>query len=88
MKTAFLYVAAISKSLYKISKSANIQQSSKYHQLVENLMFDVSTSCVVQLIDMFVYYLTHLFLFRFFVTEKYKSIKAMEDDFYQKIIEG
>ena len=51
-------------------------------------MFDVSTSCVVQLIDMFVYYLTHLFLFRFFVTEKYKSIKAMEDDFYQKITEG
>ena len=37
---------------------------------------------------MFVYYLKYLFLFRFVLTEKYKSIKAIEDDFYQKIMEG
>ena len=37
---------------------------------------------------MFVYYLTDLFLFRFVVTEKYKCIKAIENVFYQKIIEA
>ena len=37
---------------------------------------------------MFVSYLTYFFLFRFVLTEKYKSIKAIEDDFYQKIIEA
>ena len=36
----------------------------------------------------FAYYLTLLFLFRFVLTEENKSIKAIEDDFYQKIIEA
>ena len=29
-----------------------------------------------------------LFIFCFVLTEKYKSIKAVEDDFYHKVIEG
>ena len=36
----------------------------------------------------FIHYLTYLFLFRIVLTEKYKSIKAIEDDFYQKVIEA
>ena len=35
-----------------------------------------------------IHYLTYLFLFRIVLTEKYKSIKAIEDDFYHKIIEA
>ena len=37
---------------------------------------------------MFVYYLTYLFLFRFFLTETFKTIKAIEDDFYHKVIQA
>ena len=37
---------------------------------------------------MFIHFLTYLFLFRVAITEKYKSIKAIEDDFYQKVIEA
>ena len=37
---------------------------------------------------MFVSYLTYFFLFRFVLTEKHKSIKTIEDYFYQKIIEA
>ena len=38
---------------------------------------------------MFTHYLTCLFLFRTVVlTEKYKSVKAVEDDFYQEVIEA
>ena len=33
--------------------------------------------------------MTYLFLFRIVVlTEKYKSVKAVEDDFYQEVIEA
>ena len=32
--------------------------------------------------------MTYLFLFRNAITEKYKSIKAIEDDLYQKVIES
>ena len=35
---------------------------------------------------MFIHYLTYLFLFRIVLTEKYESIKAIEDDFYHKVI--
>ena len=35
---------------------------------------------------MFIHYLTYLFLFRIALTEKYKSIKAIEDDIYHKVI--
>ena len=35
-----------------------------------------------------IYYLTYLFLFRIVLSEKCKSIKAVEDDFYHKIIEA
>ena len=35
---------------------------------------------------MLIHYLTHLFLFRIVLTEKYKSMKAIEDDFYHKVI--
>ena len=37
---------------------------------------------------MFIHYLKYLFLFRIFFTEKCKSIKAIEDDFYHKVIEA
>ena len=37
---------------------------------------------------MFIHFLTYLFLFRNAITEKYKSIKATEDDLYQKVIEA
>ena len=37
---------------------------------------------------MFIHFLTYLFLFRVAITEKYKSIKAIEDDLYQKVIEA
>ena len=38
---------------------------------------------------MFIHYLTYLYLFRIVVlTEKYKSVKAIEDDFYHKVIEA
>ena len=37
---------------------------------------------------MFIHYLTYLFIFRIALTEKYKSIKAIEDDFYHKVIEA
>ena len=37
---------------------------------------------------MFVYYLTYLFLFSFVLNEKYKSVKAVEDDYYQKTTEA
>ena len=37
---------------------------------------------------MFIHYLTYLFLFRIALTEKYKSVKAIEDDFYDKVIEA
>ena len=36
---------------------------------------------------MFIHYLTNLFLFRIALTEKYKSIKAIKDGFYDKVIE-
>ena len=35
-----------------------------------------------------IYYLTYLFLFRVVLTEKFKSIKAVEDDFYHNVIEA
>ena len=35
-----------------------------------------------------IHYLTYLILFRIVLTEKYKSIKAIEDDFYHKVIEA
>ena len=35
-----------------------------------------------------IHYLTYLFLFRIVLTEKYKSIKAKEDDFYHKVVEA
>ena len=34
---------------------------------------------------MVIHYLTYLFLFRIVLTEKYKCIKAVEDDFYHKV---
>ena len=37
---------------------------------------------------MFIHFLTYLFLFRVAITEKYKSIKAIEDDLYQKVTEA
>ena len=37
---------------------------------------------------MFIHFLTYLFLFRNAITEKYKSIKAIEDDLSQKVIEA
>ena len=37
---------------------------------------------------MFILYLTYFFLFRFVFTEKCKSIKTIEDDFYHKVIEA
>ena len=37
---------------------------------------------------MFIHFLTYLFLFRNAITEKYKSIKAIEDDLNQKVIEA
>ena len=38
---------------------------------------------------MFIHYLTYLFLFRIVIlTEKYKSVKTIEDDFYHKVIEA
>ena len=37
---------------------------------------------------MFIHSLTYLFLFRIVLTEKYKSIKAIEDAFYHKLIEA
>ena len=37
---------------------------------------------------MFIHYLTYLFLFRIALTENYKSVKAIEDDFYDKVIEA
>ena len=36
---------------------------------------------------MFFHCLTYLFLFYIVLTEKYKIIKAIEDDFYDKVIE-
>ena len=36
---------------------------------------------------MFIHFLTYLFHFRNAITEKYKSIKALENDLYQKVIE-
>ena len=36
---------------------------------------------------MFIHYLIYLFLFSIVLSEKYKSIKAKEDDFYHKVIE-
>ena len=36
---------------------------------------------------MFFHCLTYLFLFCIVLTEKYKIIKAIEDDFYDKVIE-
>ena len=35
-----------------------------------------------------IHYLTYLFLFRIVLTEKYKNIKAIEDDFHHKVIEA
>ena len=35
----------------------------------------------------FIHYLTYLFLFLIVVTEKGKSISAIEDGFYHKVIE-
>ena len=35
-----------------------------------------------------IHYLTYLFLFRIVLTEKYKSVKAIEDVFYNKVIEA
>ena len=37
---------------------------------------------------MLIHYLTHLFLFRIVLTEKYKKVQLIEDDFYRKIIES
>ena len=37
---------------------------------------------------MFIHFLTYLLLFGITITEKYKSIKALEDDLYQKVIEA
>ena len=37
---------------------------------------------------MFIHYLKYSFLFRIVLPEKYKSIKAIEDDFYHKVIEA
>ena len=37
---------------------------------------------------MFIHFLTYLFLFRNAITEKYKSIQAIEDDLYQKVIKA
>ena len=37
---------------------------------------------------MFIQYLTYLFLFRIVLIEKYKSVKAIEDGFYDKVIEA
>ena len=38
---------------------------------------------------MFPHYLTYLFLFRIVIlTEKFKSEKAIDDDFYRKVIEA
>ena len=37
---------------------------------------------------MFIHFLTYLFLFRNAITEKYKSIKAIEDDLSQKVFEA
>ena len=36
----------------------------------------------------FIHFFTYLLLFRIAITEKYKSIKAIEDDLYQKVIEA
>ena len=35
-----------------------------------------------------IHYLTHLFLFCIALSEKFKSIKAIEEDFYRKVIEA
>ena len=35
-----------------------------------------------------IHYLTYLFLFRIVLTEKDKSIKAIEDNFYHKVSEA
>ena len=35
-----------------------------------------------------IHYLTYLFLFLIVLTEKNKSISAIEDDFYRKVIEA
>ena len=38
---------------------------------------------------MFIHYLTYLILFRIvFLTEKYKSVKTIENGFYHKVIEA
>ena len=37
---------------------------------------------------MFIHFLTYLFLFRNAITEKYKSMEAIEYDLYQKAIEA
>ena len=42
---------------------------------------------VIQIVFI-IYYLTYLFIFSIVLTEKYKSIKAIEDDFYHKVIEA
>ena len=48
---------------------------------------DIKIQCVIE-ITFIIYYLTYLFLFRIALTEKDKSIKATEDDFYHKVIEA
>ena len=37
---------------------------------------------------MFIHYLSYLFIFRIALTGKYKSMKAVEDEFYHKVIEA
>ena len=48
---------------------------------------DIKIQCVIEIMFI-IYYLTYLFLFRIVLTEKDKSIKAAEDDFYHKVIEA
>ena len=35
-----------------------------------------------------IHYLMYLYIFRIVLTEKHKSIKAIEDDFYHKVFEA
>ena len=39
-------------------------------------------------INFIIHYLTYLFLFLIVLTEKNKSISAIEDDFYRKVIQA
>ena len=48
--------------------------------------YEIGKFSVIEM--MFIHFLIYLFLFRNAITEKYKSIKAIEDDLYQKVIEA